>query len=546
MDMMAVEPDDRPGAMGPGLPHAIWRYRWLIAVATILALTAGFGASFLQTARYQGEARLLLTDPRTAGVFNEAVSMDATRYVRNQAQLVTSTPVAIRASEALGGQVSVEDVSERVTALPSADLDLITIQALAPTAAAAQALADAVAQGYQDEVTAEVQANAEAAIAELEQSAGELEARVNALEQGLDGAPDSAVAQAERDAAVSQLITLQSRADQIAVDAALYGAGVELFEQAELPEGPAQPRPLRNAAVAAVLGVMAASAFAWWRAERTQTADRRQDAARVLGAPLLGVIPEFSAVGVTDAVPTQSSPQSVAAEAYQFIIASLEFALEAGGGSSVLLTSARPQDGKTTTAINLAVAAARDGRKVMLVDADERMRGLTKMSGVSPEPGLTDLADADVPFDGCVVTWKLDYRLGLPFVPGGSQVTDSAGFFRTAAFRTAMRRITERSDLVLLDSPPLLAVSDTSAIASQADGIVIVVNRGTPLALLEDVRQRLTFIGTPVLGYVFNRGTSRTGGYGYSYGAFSAGQDGSAEAGRSDTARVKDAAAQGR
>jgi Mrp family chromosome partitioning ATPase/capsular polysaccharide biosynthesis protein len=504
---------------GPGLLEAVWQYRWLVAGVTLAALLTGFAASFLQTTMYQGEARLLLADPRNVGVFRDTgrVTIDPSRYVRNQAQFVTSTPVAVRTSELLDGRLTVRQIDLRVTAQPSVDLDLITIRALDPTAEGAAELANAVAQAYQDQVAQEVARNAEAAIAELEQSTTELEARIRTAETGLRANSTNATLQAERDAAVSQLITIQGRADQIAVDAALYGSGVELFERAEVPERPAQPQPLRNAAVAAVLGLLAASAFSWWRAEHTQAADRRQDAAPVLGAPLLGEIPDFAAVGITDAVPAYSSPKSVAAEAYQFIVASLEYALERGGGSSVLLTSASPGDGKTTTALNLAVAAAKDGRKVLLVDGDERVRGLTRFSGVTPEPGLTDLGDESLPFDGCVAAWKIGPDFSLPFVPGGSEVADTAGYFRTPAFRTAMHRIKAQSDFVLVDSPPLLAVSDTSAVASQVDGIVIVVSKGTPLKLLEDVRQRLSFIGTPLLGYVFNRSAPRSGGYGYAY-----------------------------
>jgi Mrp family chromosome partitioning ATPase len=75
-----------------------------------------------------------------------------------------------------------------------------------------------------------------------------------------------------------------------------------------------------------------------------------------------------------------------------------------------------------------------------------------------------------------------------------------------------------RADLVVLDSPPILAVADTSAIAGQVDGIVVVVAKGTPLKTLEEVRERLEFVGTPVLGYVFNRADTRAGSYGYGYG----------------------------
>jgi capsular exopolysaccharide synthesis family protein len=546
LEMHSTSPERESWDTGPGLLEAVWQYRWLVIAATVLAMGVGFTASFLQTTMYQGEARLLLADPRNVGVFRESGRqvIDPARYVRNQAQFVTSTPVAARTSELIDGRLSVRQIDERITAQPSVDLDLITIRAMDETADGAAALANAVAQAYQDQVAEEVSRNAEAAIAELAQSQQELEQRITEAEGQLAGEADDVRLEAERDSALAQLITLESRADQIAVDAALYGSGVELFERAEVPTSPAQPLPLRNAAVAAVLGLLAAAAFSWWRAEHTQSAERRQDAAAVLGAPLLGEIPDFASVGITDTVPTVSAPHSVAAEAYQFVVASLGFGLDGTGASSVLLTSASPADGKTTTALNLAVAAAKDGRRVLLVDADERVRGLTTMSGVAPEPGLTDLQHEDVPFDGCVSRWRVS-DLQLAFIPGGTKPADPAGFFRTSGFRAAMQRVKEQADLVLVDSPPLLAVSDTSAIASQVDGIVIIVARGTPLKLLEDVRQRLSFIGTPLLGYIFNKGVTKSGGYGYGghayYGANTAyGAENHENGGRGRGRRGKD------
>jgi capsular exopolysaccharide synthesis family protein len=349
----------------------------------------------------------------------------------------------------------------------------------------------------------------------------ELRERIDRAESRLEANPDDAQAQAERDAATNQLITFESRADRIAVDAALFGAGVERFTEARPPEDPAQPQPLRNAAVAAVLGLLASSALAWWRAEQTQSADRRQDPAPVVGAPLLAQVPDFKSVGVTGADPARSAPHSPTAESYQFLVSSLEYALADSGGRTVVVTSPGPADGKTLTAFNLAVAAARDGRRVLLCDADERVRGLTALAGTATAPGITDLADDEMPLEGCVADVPLLAGESLPFVPCGSRPSDPAGFFRTPGFRKALGRVTEGGDLVVLDSPPLLAVADASAIAGQVDGIILVVAKGTPLKTLEEVRERLEFIGTPLLGYVFNRAEARgTSAYSYGYDGY--------------------------
>jgi capsular exopolysaccharide synthesis family protein len=505
--------------MGPSLLESVWRFRRLVIITVLAAAAAGFILSFLQSTMYEGSTLLILSDPRNSGVFRDTNSLviDPSRYVRNQAERMVSTPVLTKAAELEGGRISIEDLRKRVTAQPSTNLDLITIKALDPTAGGAAALADSVGHAYEAVVAEDVRANADAALAELDRSRSDLQVQIDVLEAELVVNPADATAKAERDAAVAQLVNLKNRAEQISVDAALYGSGVELFEASEIPESPATPKPLRNGAVAGILGLLAAGAYAWWRAEHTQSADTRHDAAPVLGAPLLGEIPEFAVAGTNGTTPALSEPGSTAAEAYQFVVASLGFALQEAPGAMVVITSADQGDGKTITALNLAAAAAKDGRRVLLVDADERLRGLTRYSGGAPSPGLTDLVTGKASLAACTRLWPAPNGLKLPMVPAGTSLDDTAGFFRTPAFRTAMLEVRTGADMVLVDTPPMLAVSDASAIAAQADGIVLIVRKGTPLRHLEEVRNRLEFFGAPLLGYVFNRSDPDGGRYGYKY-----------------------------
>jgi Mrp family chromosome partitioning ATPase len=106
----------------------------------------------------------------------------------------------------------------------------------------------------------------------------------------------------------------------------------------------------------------------------------------------------------------------------------------------------------------------------------------------------------------------------LPVLPAGTEVEHPAGFFRSSRFRKALLSVGERTDIVLIDSPALLAVSDAIAIAGQVDGIVIVVSRGTPLRHLRALRDSLARVDTPVIGYVFNRSSAFPHAYEYGLG----------------------------
>ena len=332
--------------------------------------------------------------------------------------------------------------------------------------------------------------------------------------------PDNATLEAQRTAAVVQLVALDTRIEELATNATLYGSGVQLYVAPGIPTSPIQPRPRRNAAIAMVLGVIAAGAWAWWRSERDQRADDRNSPAAILDAPLLAVIPESSDVANVGPMLADANPMSGAAEAYHFAVSSLTFALDQIDGKTVVITSASPGDGKSVTALNIAFAAAKDGRHPLLVDADERARGLTRLSGLGVGLGLTDLTNGRSTTD-VIGGWQIGNDTYLPFVPAGSRLDDSAAaFFRSTAFRTALPPLVDGYDLVVIDTPPVMSAAETTDIAAQADGVVLVVRQGTPLRDLHDVRQRLSISQTPLLGYIFNRAKGSAGsyGYGYSYG----------------------------
>jgi capsular exopolysaccharide synthesis family protein len=499
----------------------LWRFRWTIAAAAVVAAGLAYGLSLLQPTQYTATAQMILSDPRNAGVLSESrIVIDPVRYVRTQAELAESTPVLTRVIELTGRDMSIDTLEGRVSTQASQTLDLITIVATDATAAGAKELADALGQAYQDQVRAEVQRNAAASVAELTDAKSILDVRVASLESQIAADPTNASLQAERDAAVAQTIALDSRINQITVDASLYGSGVQLFEPASLPTSRSQPTPTRNAALGLILGLMAGGAYAWWMGERRRVVTSRHDPAPILGVPLLGVIPDLESVGATTKAPTLSEPGSTGAEAYHFVASSLDHHIDDDSSSQVILiTSPTPNDGKTVTAFNVAVAIARGGRRVLLVDADERARGLSRWQKLDDAKGLTDLGNGISVDD--VATWTAD-KTGLPIriIPAGTRLEIGPGFFRSAEFRKTMTQLRDAADVVVIDSPPILSVADALAVAGRTDGVVLVITQGASYQVLEDARDRLSVVGTPLLGYVFNRARSRgkRGGYGYGSG----------------------------
>ena len=503
---------------GPGVLDVAGRYwRWLV-LAGLLGALAAVGLTMLQPRTYHATANLFLATPDAENAFTEE---DPDRRVRNQVERIRSREVAERAAATLGGGVTAESVTDATEVEAEIENDLISVTATAAGAERAAAIANALADAYVDSVEEQVQATTDQALKELEDNAVELRSRLRSVEERLADAPEDSALLAQRDAVAGQLATLSGRADQIAVDASLYGSGVAMVEPAVEPAAPDGRNLVRNGVAGLLLGLALGTAIGWRRARSNTKAQDRHDPGDVLEIPLLGSVPTFKSLGVEGVVPTLTDARSPAAEAYQFLLGALTPRLRRLDGHVIAVTSAQPGDGKTVTALNLAIAASRDERDVLLVDADARVRGLSRITAFND--GMAGLHELQQDPENLV--WSESRRDlanvdGVEVVPVGSDIPDPAGFFRTPGFARAMMRMRDHADLVIIDCPPLLAVSDSWAVAEHVDGIVLVVAQGTSVTVLEEVRDRLTMTDAPILGYVFNRADEQGAPYAYQYDAY--------------------------
>jgi Mrp family chromosome partitioning ATPase len=316
----------------------------------------------------------------------------------------------------------------------------------------------------------------------------------------VDVNPSNASAERRLETSQAQLLDLQSSVSQMAADAALYGSGVADVEQAVAPAEPSSPKPSRDAALGGVLARAAASAGAYWRAGTIALS--HVDSTAVLGAPLLAQIPAFRRS--TDGPVSNPLFDAEATEAYQFLLSSFEYALAQSGARSVLITSALPGDGKSLTALHLARALTVQGNDVVLVDSDIRTRGLTRLLRADDEPGLSGMADG-LDLHNAVRRYRIVESTYLPFVPAGESPEQATGLLATGRYRRAITEILSSSELTIVDGSALLAVADASAVATQVDGVLLVLRADASSDDLLRVQERLRLISTPLIGYVVNR-----------------------------------------
>ena len=288
---------------------------------------------------------------------------------------------------------------------------------------------------------------------------------------------------------------------------------------------PAEPTaPLwRNAAAGTFLGLLIGLAFAFVR-DRVDDAVRDEDRLREVlrDVPVLGRIPHH-AVPAHDRPVTLAEPQAPASEAFRSLTTSVRFLLAASrkqrgptaGGQVLLVTSAGQGEGKTTVATNLAVAAARFGLRVALIEADLRRPVIANRFGVRNQAGLSDVLATGAP----VATHLVDVGVpNLRVLPGGSTPPNPAELLASPQTRALLRKLTVMGELVILDTPPISGVTDTSELVPYVDHVLLVTRRlFTSTRLLTDALERIRQIGGTVAGALFNDAEGRTAEETYGY-----------------------------
>jgi Mrp family chromosome partitioning ATPase/capsular polysaccharide biosynthesis protein len=497
-------------AEGPSLVQSIWQRRWLVLAVAVAAGILGYVLSQGQPPTYEATTRLYVTNPATSGIFQQQATTNLERYLPQQTQRIRSVQILTAAAEELNDGTTPTDLAFDTSV--EMDLALATLEITASDASAdgAAARANAVAAAYQDNVRATQLRRVERAVEELERSAEDIESQIAALlassdEAGEDLATDVGANQIAGQIGVltQRLVEIDALSQQLQVDARLFGSGVEFAEPAEPPGAPVSPRPRRTAVASALLAGLIASALAYWLAGRGHRIESRDEPATVLDAPLLGVLPTYKPPDqVTLGQRTSLEPRTT--EAYRFVYSSLDATLRELGATSVMITSAGAASGKTETSLQVAATAARRGQRVLLVDGDVRMRGLSTFLRATTTPGLLDLAGSRKagPPDSLVLSYPLrdDRKLDVLTAGRGSSSDDHLD---ESWFGEAFRQLVESYDLVIVDSPPLLAVADTATIAGHVDTIVLVVRERSDVEDLDRVRQRLRMIRQQLAGYVY-------------------------------------------
>lgn len=315
---------------------------------------------------------------------------------------------------------------------------------------------------------------------------------------------------------------LQTRLKEEQVKAAATPAEVRVLDAALVPEGPASPRPLLNFALAGVLGLVAGVGLVFVREIRdpkVRTPDDVADATR--GMPILGVIPRPSisdrptgngrwlahssgepATGALIALDTRSP----ASEAYRSVRNRIAFADPERAPRLLVVTSATEEDGKSTTAANLAVSLAQQGLRTLLVDADLRLGELHRLLDIPGGPGFVEMVLGRATADEAVRQIPAgELGVSLHVLPAGTLPPAPGELVGLPATRRVLEELRGRYEAVVLNAPPLTSSTDAALLGRIADATVLVTRLGTTERdALEHAAAQLHQFGIPVGGIVLN------------------------------------------
>lgn len=446
---------------------------------------------------------------------NTALAQATTQRIQAEAR-VRATGAAGASTEALRNQ-AINTLRQR-RAEYAAEYQRLMVQ-FEPGYPAAQALKSQIDQ--LDKAIAREEARVTGSIqADYQEAQGReraLQARVNALKSSyLDNRRRSIqynIFQQEVDTNRSLYDGLLQRYKEIGIAGGVGINNVAVVDTAEVPQNPSSPRILINMLVALIAGLAIGTLAALILEQMDEAIADPVDLEHRIGLPLLGTTPKVKG----DTLPRDEllDRKSDLVDAYLAVNTNLGFTTEHGVPKSFSVTSTRPAEGKSTTALALATMLARAGKKVILVDGDMRSPSVHYLGGVDHDRGLSNFLAGEDAIEG--LTFPMN-DLGFTAMSAGPIPPNAAELLTGNRFGLLIERLLETFDHVVIDSPPVMGLADAPLIASRVEGVVYAVeSHGIRSTLVRTALGRLGAANAHIFGAVLTKFEARKAQYGYGY-----------------------------
>jgi capsular exopolysaccharide synthesis family protein len=332
---------------------------------------------------------------------------------------------------------------------------------------------------------------------------------------------------------------LLTRVKEAGVSAGLKANNIHVVDRARPPIRPVRPRKMLNILISLVVGLVVGGLLAIFNEYLDNSVKVPEEVESLVNLPALGIIP--SAMSVSGAkrgyyslsgnskgralanvgsgaheLATIAQPHSVIAEAYRALRTSILLSTSKHPPQTILVTSGQPREGKTTTALNLAITLAQRGDRVVLIDSDLRRPRVHRSFGLANDVGLSSYLAGVIGVDD--LPRPVPHIPNLYVVSSGPTPPNPAELLSSEPMDLLFRELRRQFDFVVMDSPPTISVADSMILAARADGVILVVHGGvTTRESLRQTHKMLSSVSARMIGVVLNNVDVRSADYQYYY-----------------------------
>jgi capsular exopolysaccharide synthesis family protein len=436
----------------------VLRRRWSwVAAGLLLGIAASSALTYATTPQYASSARLYVSSAQTKTSDALLSGQLSQQRIASYADLASGDELAESVIDDLGISMSAGELASKVTTEVVPSTVILQITVLDPEPKRAQALTQAYAEGLSD------------MIRQLETPPGRTVAPIKAT----------------------------------------------IYDSASTPGGPVSPQPVRNLAIGVILGLLLGVGTALLRDVLDTRVSSPEELSTLTHAPLLGAIAYDSGTKTRPLV-TQLESHAPRVESFRVLRTNLQFVDVDTATKVFVVTSAVPEEGKTTTSVNLAITLAQAGYRTVLVEGDLRRPRAGRALDLDQAIGVTTILLGRVGLSDAIQKHPVS---DLHLLGSGAIPPNPAELLQSKAMTQLLAELREQYDMVIIDAPPLLPVTDAALLAAQADGALLIVRHGrTSRDQVNQAVQRLEQVDASLVGVVMNMVPNRHRRYGYGYG----------------------------
>lgn len=500
--------------------RVLWVRKWVVVVATVVMVTAAYGFSARQDPVYQATAQFRVVPPVNPLVAEGSRGSQVSP--ETEIEVLQSAPVVQRVREKLGG------TAPPITAESVSGTEFVKVTAESGDPESAAAIPNAYVDAYVDYRRQQTVDNLTPVRDQAQVRFDQVQNEINDLTEQLNRTSPLTQPQTyndlvdRRSAALNRQGPIRTEIDRLntQINVGVTGGASE-GTPAEVPKEPSKPKPVRNGLLALPVGLVFGIGLVFLFEYLDDSIKSKDDLQRATGAlPVLGLIPSVPWRDRAQAhVVSLENPGSPPSEAYRSLRTSVQFLGLDNPLRCLQITSASQGEGKTTTVTNLALMLARAGeRGVVVVDCDLRRPRLHEFFDLPNDIGFTSVLLGEVPVSAAVK--RFDDEPGLSVLVSGPIPSDPSELLASRRTAEVLASLRVDGGLVLLDTPPVLPVTDALVVSKWVDATLLVTSAGrTTRRQVQRTMELLTQIDAPLVGTVLNQAPSGTSGYGYGYGS---------------------------